>query len=119
MGKIILEDMEFFAYHGFHKEERETGNNFSVTLTLEADLLDASASDDLDKTIDYEKVYQLVNSVMQEPARLLEHVAYEIERNLKSEFPEIIASTVKVCKHNPPIQGKCKKACVEITSTLS
>ena len=34
MGKIILEQMEFYAYHGCFQEEQIIGNRFVVQLVL-------------------------------------------------------------------------------------
>ncbi len=35
MGKIIIEDMEFYAFHGHYKEEQIVGNRFLVDLEIE------------------------------------------------------------------------------------
>ena len=64
MGKVSLEGMEFYARHGYYEEERVIGNKYSVDVTIEADLSEAAATDKLDGTINYERVYEIVSDVM-------------------------------------------------------
>ena len=33
MGKISLEGLEFFAYHGFYEEERKIGQNSAIVFS--------------------------------------------------------------------------------------
>ncbi len=115
MGKIMLEGMEFYAFHGFHPEERKIGNKYSVDLELEVDFNKAVDTDDLKETIDYEMIYAEVNKVMGKPSKLLEHVAGEIIQGVRSKFPQTKRITAKVSKFNPPIKGVCHKASVEIS----
>ena len=36
MGKIIIEEMEFYAFHGHYQEEQIVGNRFLVDLEMDA-----------------------------------------------------------------------------------
>lgn len=114
MGRITLEGIEFFAYHGFYQEERKTGNRYSVDITVEANLSQAAEEDDLKETIDYEKLYQLVSDEMQKPSQLLEHIGHRLIEQTFSKFPEISLVEVSVSKFNPPVGGVCKRAVVTL-----
>jgi dihydroneopterin aldolase len=115
MGKVLLEGMEFYARHGYYEEERKIGNKYSVDVMLELDLTDAGASDKLEDTVNYEKVYKLVADVMSIDAMLLEHLAGKMVKVLK-DLPRVDSVTVRVSKYNPPIKGLCQRATVELSS---
>src|SRR5690606_11755187 len=106
MGKIMLEGLELYAYHGVHPEERENGQIYLVQLTLETQLDVAGATDLLEHTIDYSEVYRRIKEAMAIPSNLLEHVAKRILDSLKIHFPEIERSEIKITKPHPPIEGK-------------
>mgnify|MGYP001157400129 FL=1 len=116
MAFVSLEGMEFYAHHGFYEEERKIGSKYSVDVKLELDVDLAATEDKLEGTIDYEKVYELVSKVMSKEVALLEFLANQIIKILKSKFPEVKKVWVKVGKYNPPIQGLCHRAMVELSS---
>ena len=89
MITIELNDLEFYAYHGVYEEEREKGNSFIVNLSVRGDFPMAVSDDDLSATIDYEKLFSLVQHEMEIPSNLLEHVVGRIRTSIKDEFPEI------------------------------
>lgn len=105
MGKIILENLEFHAFHGVHPLEKKIGTIFDVTISMKLDLDKASMSDDLHDTIDYGAVYTCVEKEMQIPSYLIEHVAGRIKRVLLKSFPTIEQIEVQIVKKNPPIKG--------------
>jgi dihydroneopterin aldolase len=114
MDEIILEGIEFFANHGYYDEEQKVGNRYVVDIIVRADLERAAESDALSQTINYEKIYKIIQNVMSKPARLLEHLAMQIINNIKNEFSIIKEVEVKVSKHNPPVGGICYKASVKM-----
>ncbi len=114
MGTISLEGLEFFAYHGFFKEERKIGNKFSVDLTIEVDFSEAAAHDKLSATIDYGKLYEIVHKIMEKPAKLLEHLAQNIVLEIKTQYSQVKSVEVSVAKHNPPVGGVCKWAKIRL-----
>jgi len=118
MGQILLEGIEFHAHHGIHESEKEQGNDFLVNIIIDANIKEASIRDNLEDTIDYEKVYYVIAREMAIPSKLLEHVAKRILKGLDAEFGDNIKDiTVEVCKLNPPLPGKCQKASVKISVT--
>ena len=110
MDKIILHNMEFFAYHGFYDEEQKIGNKYAVSLTLYLDLSKPGYSDKLMDTVSYEEVYSLVKKVMEKPTRLLENIANKISDTILHTYPKVMQADVSVSKYNPPIGGVCEKA---------
>lgn len=114
MGKVSLEGMEFYARHGYYEEERVIGNKYSVDVTLDVDVTEAALDDKLEGTVNYEKVYEIVQEVMSIDANLLEHLAGKMIKALKENFLEIKHVRVRVSKYNPPIKGLCHKATVEL-----
>lgn len=110
MGTITLEGIEFFAHHGFYKEERKIGNRFEVDFTVGVDFSQAGKADALNQTVNYEDLYQIVFKVMTEPSKLLESLAYRIIQESFEKFEEISFVDVNISKHNPPVGGVCKKA---------
>jgi dihydroneopterin aldolase len=113
---IALEGMEFKAYHGLYKEERIIGGRYVVDVWLETDFSRAAANDELNGTIDYGAVYELVNAEMSIPSALIEHVGQRILNSIVSQYPAVIKTTVKVTKFNPPIAGDIGKVSICISN---
>ena len=60
MGKVALEGIEFFAYHGYYEEQRKIGNKYEVNIEITSDLSEAAKSDSLSGTINYEILYKII-----------------------------------------------------------
>lgn len=116
MGRILLEDMEFFGYHGCYKEEQVIGNRFLVNLEMETETGPAEASDRLEDTVNYQAVYMLIGEQMKQKSHLLEHLARRILDAIRQAFPEVRSMRVKVTKMNPPMGGKMHAVSVELVS---
>ncbi len=117
MGKVALEGMEFFAYHGYYDEEQKMGNKYSVDVTVETDLTAAAQRDALAETINYEQLYKIISGVMGRPSRLLESLNLLIIRQVFQRFPKAERVEVSMSKFNPPIGGVCRQARVTISKT--
>ncbi len=109
MGKVLLEGMEFFAYHGCFREEKIIGTRFIVDLEVEFDTTMAEKSDDLHETANYQVMFKLVKTEMEIKSNLLEHVARRILDKIRESFPDMEKATVKIAKLNPPLGGKVKQ----------
>ncbi len=114
MGKILLEGLEFFAYHGVYQEERENGQLFSIDLEIIADYSKACYSDKLEDAIDYVRIYELVKAEMEIPSSLLENVAQRIIDSIRKNCDQIESIKVKITKLQPPISGKLKGVSIEL-----
>jgi 7,8-dihydroneopterin aldolase/epimerase/oxygenase len=109
MGTILLEGMEFFAFHGCFREEQIIGTNFIVDLYVDAETTGAEGSDHLRDTVDYAALYQCVKDEMEKKSHLLEHVGKRILDAVRNGFPAINAIDLKIAKINPPIGGKMRQ----------
>lgn len=115
MSLIKLNNMEFFAYHGHFEEETKVGNYFTVNLEIETDTAVAEASDCLDDALNYVEVYQLVSEEMEQPSKLVEHVARRILDSLFLNYPlQILHAKLEVQKMNPPLGAKMESVSVTL-----
>ena len=95
-------------------QERQTGGDFVVTLKVGYPLAAAMASDNVEDTLDYSALYQLVKTEMEQPSNLLEHVAGRIAEAIGKRFPQVSSIELKLTKLNPPMGADCDGASVEI-----
>jgi 7,8-dihydroneopterin aldolase/epimerase/oxygenase len=114
MALIELEEMEFRAHHGCFKEERIVGSSFLVNFSFEADTGKAEQSDNLEDTINYQNVYDLLKEEMDKPSHLLENVARRVLDKISGRFPSIKKSKIKISKLNPSLGGKIKSVNVTL-----
>ena len=115
MGKIILENMHFYARHGVLDEEQKIGGEYIVSVEIDTDLEEAALSDDLKKTIDYGEVYELIKKEMEISSRLIEHIGKRISNALKNRFPSIEHLQIKLSKINPPFKGHIDRVTIVIS----
>jgi len=109
-----LKGMTFYAFHGVSPEERALGQRFVVDVDIERDLSVPGRSDNLQDTVDYSKVYPVIQQVMSGPSRnLLEAVAEAIAREILGEFP-VEAVRVRVEKPRLSFAELPASASVEI-----
>lgn len=116
--EIRLSDLRFRAYHGVLPQERVVGNDYCVNLclTLRASA-DATYTDQLEGTVNYAEVYQIVQAEMAAPSALLEHVAQRILTRLFNRFDLVEKAAIEVTKINPPFSADGAKAAVLLTAT--
>lgn len=114
MSVISIENMEFYAYHGCFEEERKIGTHFQIDLSLEVDTSKAEVSDNIEDTVNYQSVYQVVKKEMETPSHLLEHVGRRILNAVQKEFPSVSYAWLKIRKMNPPLGGKIGFTAVEM-----
>ncbi len=106
MNVIRIKNATFYAYHGALKEEQTIGGKFSVDVDLYTDFREAAKNDDLSKTINYQQVYNFMNSIVNEKKYyLIETLATVLAESLLSEFKLIKKIAVRVRKNNVPIGG--------------
>ncbi len=115
---IELVNMEFYAYHGCFKEEQIIGNKFTVTLTIETDLLLPAVSDELSDAVNYQELYRIVKREMEITSKLLENVAHRITSAVHKSFPVVKKTTVSISKLNPPVGGKVEASRVVMSRSF-
>lgn len=112
-GVISLEGLQFHAPIGFYDYEREEGNDFEVDVFVHTTF--DGVSDDLTKTVNYENIYALVESIILQPRKLIETVASELLKAVLAQFPQVSEVKISVYKLSPPITGECKRAGVHVS----
>ena len=110
--KISLEDIEVHAYHGCYKEEQIVGNRFLVSIDYVYDAMEASKTDNIEKTVNYLHLCEIVKEEMAKTSFIIENVAKRIIDRLFLEFSLIDELEVKLSKCNPPLGGFIGKASV-------
>ncbi len=113
-AEIVLEGLEFYAYHGLYEQEQKIGNRFSVDIKILFDYTFEKGVEDLNKTVNYEKLYREVEQEMKTPARLLETLSGNIIDRIFSMHQNVDSVEVSVSKYNPPVGGKCERAKVTL-----
>lgn len=115
MDKIILENMEFYGYHGVYEEENKLGQRYRVSAELYLDLHVAGETDDLNKSVNYAEIYTLCKAVVEgKPYNLIEAVAEKISAEILGAYSIIHSCKIKVVKPDPPIPGHYDFVAVEI-----
>jgi len=106
--------MLFHARHGVFEEETIIGGSFEVSLELETDFSKGMNSDELNGTVDYSKVYKLIQKEMSVPSKLLEHLGKRILDSIYQNFTSIQYVKLKISKLNPPINGEIERVSIVI-----
>ena len=117
MDRIHLRGLEVFAHHGVFDFEEEQGQTFVVDVSIEVDLADAGASDELTSTVDYGELARTVHArVESERHNLIERVAQRVAETVL-EHPLVQSVDVLVHKPGAPIPLAFSDVVVEIHRT--
>ncbi|MDR2204666.1 MAG: dihydroneopterin aldolase [Flavobacteriaceae bacterium] len=117
-SKLIIENLKIYAYHGVLPEENIIGTYYILNVELHADLWKAAETDDLNDTVNYAEINDLIHEEMKIKSKLLEHVAARIINRIKEKFAEISFIKIKITKTNPPMNAELKGASVEFLGFL-
>jgi 7,8-dihydroneopterin aldolase/epimerase/oxygenase len=118
LGIIRLRNAVFYAYHGVLLDEQNLGGKFEVDVDLHCDLSRGAKSDHLDDTVNYERVYDCIRTLVTEKKHLLlESLASAVGRGILKNFSKVHSVTVKVRKPSAPVKGIIDYVEVELTET--
>ena len=113
--RIILTGLAFYGYHGVLAEEAALGQRFHIDLELGLDLTEAARSDDLDATVSYADVHDVVKEAFEEKRfKLIEALGYHIVTRLFAEFPRLDWVRIRVRKPEAPLPIVAGQAAVEM-----
>ena len=102
--QIHVTGIKAFGYHGVLPHEAVEGQEFIVDLALSLDLSAASRSDNLDETVKYADLAQIVHdNIVGERVQLIERLAGQIADQIKSSYPQIDSISVTVHKPHAPV----------------
>lgn len=114
---IFLKDIHCYAYHGVAPQENLIGNEYTVNLKLKVDITKASQTDEVEDTVNYAEVHNMVKTEMAIPSKLLEHVGGRIVQKLFDKFPSIEEVELRLSKRNPPMGADIDAAGIELNCT--
>jgi 7,8-dihydroneopterin aldolase/epimerase/oxygenase len=106
MDHLVLNNMQFHAFHGVFEQEQKIGNTYIVDLKIGADLSTPCKTDQLEDSINYASVFAEIQEEMKNRCNLIEHLAENISLRVKKAFKNIQTIEIKVTKINPPLQGQ-------------
>ncbi len=116
--RLSLMGMRFMARHGVLAHEKIETQVFEVDLVLHADLADAAERDELEATVDYAALFDLVRALVEGPSvNLVEALAGRIAAAvLAATDPRLVTAVeVRVRKPDAPIDGTFDTVEVAIT----
>lgn len=101
MNGVHLKGLEFFGYHGWHTEEGIAGAKFLVDVDVffQSDVV----IEQLEDTINYVAIFELLKNNMSQPVKLLETLAENSCEQIRSLDKRISSINIKITKLNPPI----------------
>ena len=111
MGLITVEGIRVFSHHGHLPEEAKLGGHFIVNVWVNADTLEVEKTDDLDDTIDYVKIIDIVKEQMAIRANMIEVPAKRIVDAILL-LQKVQKVKVEVEKIQPPIDATFDKISV-------
>lgn len=116
MDKIVIKDLEIFAYHGVLPEEKRQGQTFIVTVEMFLDLYDAGIEDDLNETVNYADVCSTIEEVMtEEKYNLIEAAAESIAGTILLKYHKVKMVRVILSKPEAPVNMTFDTIYVDIT----
>jgi len=115
MITIALQNVNFFARHGFYPEEQILGNKFTVDISVSFMPGGDMHSDNIRDTVNYESLYAIAKREMQHPRKLLETVAQAIVDEIKHRYPQLNHIMVSIKKQNPMLGGSMASSNIIVT----
>ena len=113
---IELQDIHLYAHHGVMPQEREIGAWFTINIKMDITDNSSVASDEIDGTVSYADVYDIIRKEMETASKLLENVCGRISERLYSTFGQIRAIEITLFKDTPPMGGDRLKSAVTLKS---
>jgi dihydroneopterin aldolase len=112
MGKIQVNNIKLYAFHGCLDEEAKIGSEYRVDIAVKANLQHSAQSDELKDTVDYVHLNRIVKEEMAIRSKLLEHVSKRIIDRIFDEIEMVKKATICVAKINPPIGGNVEEVVI-------
>lgn len=115
MDSIILTGISAVGFHGVNNFERKNGQSFSVDVEIGLDLSMAGKSDELNQTIDYSTVVELViNTLIGPSVNLIEKIAELISEDIFKNFMQAKSVSVVIHKPEAPVGAQILDVAVRI-----
>ncbi len=115
MEKIYIKGLEIFAYHGVNPEEKQNGQRFLLDITLQADLKEAMATDNLEHTVNYAAVRKCITAAFTAGSfDLIEHAASVVADAVLAQFAKVQKIKVLLKKPEAPMNAVFDYVAVEV-----
>lgn len=115
MDKIIIKDLNIYAYHGVNPEEKIEGQSFVLDIECKIDLSKPCATDDVNDTVSYAQIIKLIKKVfVAEKYDLIEKAAQVVADAVLDEFSAISKIKVLLKKPDAPVKADFGYVAVEI-----
>ena len=112
--KVILKGIKGFGYHGVFESERLNGQEFIVDVEMAAEF--ENLNDNLNKTIDYSKIIDLVsNEIASNPVNLIETLAERIAIKILEFENKIEKIIITVHKPSAPVSASVSDIAVSVS----
>ena len=113
MGLITVEGIKVFAYHGHLPEEAVLGGHFIVNVWVTADTSVVEKTDNLNDTVDYVKIIEIVKQQMDIRSDMIEYLKriVDVILSLNNKIQKV---KVELEKIQPPIDATFDKISVTI-----
>jgi dihydroneopterin aldolase len=117
-GRITLSTMVFYGYHGDLPEENTLGQRFIIDVVLTLDIAAAAATDNLNQTVDYTRVYSICReTVEKERFKLIEALAGQVIDRVLAACPIVERVDITIKKPSVPIAGILDHVAVETSKS--
>lgn len=118
MDKIMMKNLAFYGYHGVMEEEKTLGQKFFIDIEMYSQLSKAGKSDEVEDTIHYGEVYEVIKTIVEECRfKLIEALAENIAETVINKFSKVQEIKVTVRKPEAPVPGIFDYVGVEIRRT--
>ncbi|HUR12377.1 MAG TPA: dihydroneopterin aldolase [Flavitalea sp.] len=104
MVTIHLKDVQIFGFHGIQSGEEKTGSLYRLNLEV---MYEEAASDfeNLESTIDYVSLFEIIKQRMGVSTPLLEKLAESIIRRIKHQYSSVREISISIYKLQAPIRN--------------
>jgi dihydroneopterin aldolase len=102
--QVFIKGLALHAYHGVMPHEGKVGQSFTLDVTLDIDLSQASRSDRLADTIGYDQVATIASEAFcAQRYRLVEAAAGAVAKAILSRFARVNGVHITVHKPHAPV----------------
>lgn len=115
MDEIRIRGLKVYAYHGVYARENEQGQDFIINAVMGVSTQQAGLTDDLEASISYEEVCEILQREMKAHTRkLLEAVAEHLSIVLFAKYQALQELTLEIEKPDAPIDADFQSVSVRI-----
>lgn len=117
MNTIRIEGLISRGFHGVYDFERKEGRDFRYDVEIKTNLIKGNTSDNIEDTIDYAAISEIVLTQAGNPVNLIEHLAHKIATEILAYSKDINTVKIKITKLMPPINATICGVSVEMEMT--